>query len=788
MNVEDSTPIIVGVGQFTERLNSPSYRALCAVEIAAEACRRAFLDASSLEVLASSVDLIATTRTFADSTPQRSHPFGKSNNFPRSIAQRLGLNPARALWEKAGGDSPQRLVNEIFERLADGEVQVAVITGAEDISTARFLKSEGKVVDWSETVDGQVDDRGLGLKGMITHLTRMHRLVGAPSSYAICENARRRRMNLSREAYAQQMGRLFSPFTKVAAANPYSSSEQREYSADELSVPSERNRLIADPYPQRLVARDQVNQGAALIATTVGLARKLGIPESKWTYLHGYADAVERGLMDREDLGESKAAKFATRAALSAAGIAVDEISFFDFYSCFPIAVSSVASDELEMSPDDIRALTVTGGLPFFGGPGNNYSMHAIASMVEKVRAAPGAKGLVGANGGILSKYSVGVYSSEARAWARCDSAVLQARIDSLPAPKIAYEPEGEAVVESYTTVYEKGVPAYAVVVGRLVTTNERFLANSIEGDEDTLREMLQQDPLGRRFWVTARPQGNRFTFSASQLRQWFPAQSPVFKPSYEYCVVERKGNLLEVVINRPDVRNCLHPMANDELADIFDAFEADPTLWVAILSGAGTEAFCAGNDLKYTASGKPMWIPLTGFGGLTRRQRTKPVIAAVNGFAMGGGTEIALACDIVVADEKASFALTEVRVGLFAGAGGLVRLPRQLPRKIATELILTGRRLRASDAEKYGFVNRVVAAGEALDGAREIAAEILLASPTSVRISMESMNDAAAHPSDLGALQNVNRGRLDELLTSEDFFEGLAAFAEKRSPRWKNR
>lgn len=786
MSISDCTPIVVGVGQFTERLDSPEYRGLSPSDIAARAAFRACDDALGIGKLRESIDAIATTRTFEDSTPLPAK-FGKTNNFPRSIAKRLEINPALALWEKAGGNSSQQLINGFCERLAAGQVKMALVVGAEAISSVRHLSSKGETRDWSEVVEGSVEDHGWGVAGLMTRYNMLHRLAGAPPGYGLFENARRARLGLSRKAYALEMGRLFAPFCKVAEANPYSSSAQHAYSAVDLITVGERNRMIADPYPQRLVARDQVNQGAAVLLTTVGLARSLGIPESKWVFLHGYADVAEREIMERADLSASPAARMACTAALQKAGIGVDEVSYFDFYSCFPIPVFNAACDGLGLSPDDPRGLTVTGGLPFFGGPGNNYSMHAVATIVEKLRANPGAYGFVGANGGFMSKYSAGVYSTRPREWSVCDSKPLQAVIDALPAPELAVEADGPAKVETYTVVYDKGVPSYAIVIGRLEASNRRFLANSLDGDQQTLQAMLDGDPLGRSIHVRSTAKGNRFAFSETRLNELLPAPERVLRENYEYVSVERRGHLLEVTINRPDVRNCLHPMANDELAQVFDVFEADPDLWVAILSGAGGEAFCAGNDLKYSASGKPMWVPKSGFGGLTGRQRTKPVIAAVNGIAMGGGTEISLACDIVVADEKAQFALSEVKVGLIAGAGGLVRLPRQIPKKIANELILTGRRIGAEEMHSYGLVNRVVPAGTALDGARAIAAEILEASPTSVRLSMQVMNEADEFASEIGAVRHPTSA-IDDLLTSEDMIEGPLAFAQKRKPVWKNR
>lgn len=786
MSPSSTTPIIVGVGQFTERLGAPDFEGLSAYAIATRAAERAMDDALSLDRLRSEIDAIATTRTFEDSTPRRAQPFGKSNNFPHSIATRLGIEPRVAVWEKGGGNSPQHLVNEFSARLASSEFRMVLIAGAENISTARWLQAQGRRADWSETIEGNVENRGMGLQGLALRYNIRHGLLGTAPYYGLCENARRKRLGLTREQYLKTMGDLFAPFTEVAADNPFSSSNVAPSTSDDLITVSERNRMIADPYPQRLMARDQVNQGAALVLTTVGVARELGIAEERWIYLHGHADAAERELMQRRDLGLYPAAAMACKAALDQAGVTADDLSFFDFYSCYPIAVSSVAVDGLGMREDDPRGFTVTGGLPYFGGPGNNFSMHAIASMVEHLRRKPGSYGLVGANGGYLSKYSVGIYSTRPAAFAPCDSKGLQDEIDSWPAPAISDKPDGWATIETYTVVYAKGVPDYAVVVGR-TGSGERFLANTEAEDSETVEDMLESDPLGRRIFVRSTNRGNRFTFTEERMDELLPLRRPTFRGSYDYALVERRGHLLLVTINRPEVRNSLHPMANEELEEIWDAYEADPDLWVAVITGAGTEAFSAGNDLKYTASGKPMWVPRSGFGGLTNRTRVKPVIAAVNGFAMGGGTEMALASDVVVADERASFALSEVRVGLIAAAGGLVRLPRQIPKKIAVEHILTGRAIRAEQALNLGLVNRIMPAGQALTGALEIAEEILAVSPTSVRVSMKVMNEADEHASEASAASTPSEF-LDELLTSEDYLEGPKAFAEKRKPVWRNR
>jgi len=273
-----------------------------------------------------------------------------------------------------------------------------------------------------------------------------------------------------------------------------------------------------------------------------------------------------------------------------------------------------------------------------------------------------------------------------------------------------------------------------------------------------------------------------------ARMNERSPAQPLVLRDRYEHLLVRRDGHLLEVTINRPEARNSLHPMANDELDQVFDCYFADDDLWAAIITGAGDKAFSAGNDLVYSASGKRMWVPKNGFGGLTSRRRMpKPVIAAVNGYAMGGGCEIALACHLVVADATAQFALSEVKVGLIAGAGGLIRLPRTVPSKVATEMILTGRRITAAEALGYGLVNRVTDAGQALDGARALAAEILDGSPTSVRLSLQVMEETRGIPDVIDAVTRPSDA-FKELMSSEDAIEGITAFAQKRRPVWRNR
>jgi crotonobetainyl-CoA hydratase len=255
-----------------------------------------------------------------------------------------------------------------------------------------------------------------------------------------------------------------------------------------------------------------------------------------------------------------------------------------------------------------------------------------------------------------------------------------------------------------------------------------------------------------------------------------------------EFCSAERDGHVFTVTLERPEVMNALHPPAHLELDGLWNEFEADPDLWVAIVTGAGDRAFCAGNDLKFQASGGRLEMPASGFGGLTARYEiVKPVIAAVNGVAMGGGFEIALASDLIVAADTALFALPEPRVGLAALAGGIHRLPRQIGIKQAMGMLLTGRRVPAEEGQRLGFVNEVVPASDVLAAARRWADRIAECAPLSVRGSKQ----AAMRGLDAPTLREAVDGRYDQLhamIKSEDFREGPRAFAEKRKPRWQGR
>jgi acetyl-CoA C-acetyltransferase len=775
--IDPRTPILVAVGQTTVHWDATSAEQAPDPQSLLEgAAKAALADSGKPTPLAAAIDKVMVIRGNLDSVEGGTHPFGRSENPPGALATALGLAASGLVYSVVGGDQPQALVNEAAEQLFAGKAKAVLIAGSEALGAMKQALKARKKLDWSDNADGDYEDRGTG-PVLLSEYERKNGLGMPTQTYPAFEHALRARLGNSRESHVALMSEIWEGFSKIAAQNPYSQFSG-EHSREFLATSGKNNYPVADPYLKWHVAQDAVNQGAAVIVTTVAEAMALGIDPAKWIFLHGYAAAKDRLVTERSDLSRSRAIELALSTALDAAGKSPTDIAFFDLYSCFPCAVllaaEALALDWRKTVP------TVTGGLPFFGGPGNSYSLHAIATMTERLRAAPDQFGLILANGGFLSKEAVGIYSAIPKPqWQPVSSKAIQSQIDGMAAPQLLSE-TCEAMVETFTVTYQKGQPTRGYVIAK--TEAGRILARVRSGHRATLNALAAQDPVGTKVHIT-HVGGVNFLDADDRIGLDAPVTGIVRQ--FDEVLVERFGHVLQVTLNRPENMNALHSGVHFALHEIWDEYERDNDLWVAVVTGAGDRAFCSGNDLKVTARGGDMSMPHSGFAGLCSRfDRTKPVIAAINGVAMGGGLEIVMACDLAVADEKARLALPEVKVGLFAAAGGVHRIIQQIGRKAAMELVLTGRTLPASEARDLGLINVCVADGTCAEKAHELAAKLTQNSPTAIRASLEAINQLDKTGSVEQALK-VNNSIFGRLMRTKDFKEGVTAFAEKRSPNW---
>lgn len=500
--VSDNTPVIIGVGQYSERVGEAGYEALSYMDLGGRALAAAIADSGANAPVAPAIDTLAAIRAFEMSRPGKEPPFGAPDNIPGALAKRVGASPERLILSPTGGQTNQQYVGEFASAIAAGESQCAVIVGSEVISTALALAAKGETPDWSEQIGGTFEDRGFGLEGLLEPSLFAHGASGAIPLYALAENARRAKIGMGLEEYRSEIGKLFEPFTKVAANNPHAAAPKQR-SAEELATVTERNRIVAEPYARMTVARDQVNQAAAIIIASAATARELGVPEEKWVHIHAVTAATELPLLDRPDLAANPASIRSVETALDMAGKGLGDMAYLDFYSCFAIPVFNQC-DHFGLTSDDPRGLTLTGGLPFFGGAGNNYSAHAICEAVGKVREDRGSFALVGANGGWMSKYATGIYSTQPADWSgEARMAKLEMANDGVPRSD---EPFDSVTVETYTINHGRS-GSDAVWIGRN-DNGERVAGNADLSHEPTRALFEGGAPFGAKLAVSRDDRG----------------------------------------------------------------------------------------------------------------------------------------------------------------------------------------------------------------------------------------------------------------------------------------
>ena len=512
MHVDERTPVLVGSGQLTQREPDPR-AALAPLALTAEAARIAAHDAGAGDALLAALDTVVVVRSFSDTSWRFASPFGRDANPPRTLARALGAGAARRLvYTWPGGNMPQWSVNRLAAQIARGECDAALVAGGEALATQKAAQRAGLALDWRADPGGAPEMWGVSTRGW-SDVEDAHGMRGAIYAYPLFENAIRARHGRSLADHQRAMGELLAGFARVAAGNPLAD-RRRAYDADAIAQVRDDNPYIGFPYTRLMNANAFIDQSAAVILTSVGRARALGIPRDRWVFLHGGADAHDHWyICDRRDFHSSPAIRRVAERSFAMAGIAPADLEAIDLYSCFASAIE-VACAEIGLAADDPRGLTITGGLPYFGGPGNNYVTHAIAEMMHRMRARPGTFGLVTANGNYLTKHSAGIYSSEppGRPFSPADPAADQAELDAMPRAPFVALAEGAAEIETWTVMHERTGPAWSIVIGRR-DDGVRFIANT-PADAGLLAEMTHSDFVGCRGIV--RNDGTRNTFIPS--------------------------------------------------------------------------------------------------------------------------------------------------------------------------------------------------------------------------------------------------------------------------------
>jgi acetyl-CoA C-acetyltransferase len=488
MKDENRIPVIIGTGQLVDR-NATIERYLEPLEMLTQTAQSAVEDAGAGPALLKKLDTIALVGIVGW------HP----QNAPGLLGEQLGAHPANEFTTGTGGQMGVSLTNLVAGRIVNGESELALVGGSNNLKVLMKARSENVRLPWARGGQGQpelVDGDEAGTN----KLEEAYGMQMPPDVYPLFENALRAKLGLSIEAHRKRMGDLFEQFTRVAVNNPYAWFPVERSSA-ELTRVTETNRMISWPYTKYLNAILNTEQAASLLVCSVAKARAMGIPERKWVYWWGGAKSQEEAwwTSERPNFAACPSMQDTMVSTLVNAGVDISEINHIDFYSCFPVAVE-MACEVLGLDVADPRGFTVTGGLPYAGGPASAYTLHSLATMVNRLRDNPGHKGLVTGNGWYLTKHSAAVLSSAPKPGELPTSGLLEKLPSAdLPTEPVAVTdaPTGEGMIETYTVAYARdGRPNCGIVLGR-TASGQRFLANT-PGDPLILEEFVQLERVGQ--------------------------------------------------------------------------------------------------------------------------------------------------------------------------------------------------------------------------------------------------------------------------------------------------
>ncbi len=482
-----SCPIIVGAAQYTQPKDSP--QPLDPLSLMIKTCQMALADTGNDDI-----------KEYIDSLYMVNINSWSYKDAPSELSNVLGITPVEKVYLPDGGDSPQMLVNRTAKAIASGKSKAIIITGGEASYSVYREKKEKISLNWPKRKKHKYMEEKSEF--YTTSFENKYGMIYPSCTYAMFETAVRAASGRSLEQHREYMGCLFEHYSKIASKNPYAWS-QKSYTAKEIFTPSPKNRYVIHPYTKRMCSNMFVDQSASLIMTNEKIAKTLNIDPKLWIYPMGGADFKNVfNITHRPKLYDSPAAKEGSRLALKQAGLKLDDIDFFDIYSCFPSMVQ-IIMNEIGLSVDDPRDFTLTGGLPYFGGPMSNYSMHAIIEAVNLIRENPSKKIMVVANGGYNTKQSFGVYGTEPPVipWDERDDSEIQQSIFSKSLPDPIEDANNQITIEAYTIYYNReGIPKRVIVLGHL--ENSRRTLALIEANPELLLKLEQQELVGKTFPV----------------------------------------------------------------------------------------------------------------------------------------------------------------------------------------------------------------------------------------------------------------------------------------------
>jgi acetyl-CoA C-acetyltransferase len=477
------TPCVVGVAQKTYREEAGG--APEPLDQWEEMSRLAALDSGGSDVL-NAVDSLQVVYSMS----------WQYDDPPARLAERLGLGDVDRFYSGISGTTSQQLVSKASAEILVGGREMVLIASGEALATKKRLKKQGAKPEWSHP---PLEKRGMPFSDPFHPAEMAHRVFQAYLTFAIFDVARRAKLGIAPDANRQQAGEMLARMTSIAAKNP-DAWFRNERSASELIEVSATNRMVAYPYTKNMVSIMDVDMAAAILVTSHGKADALGIPLDRRISLRGWGSAQDPVYVaERDDLGRSLAMEVASREALTRAGVGIDEIEFLDLYSCFASSIN-FARDALGIANDDSRPLTLTGGLPYFGGPGNGYMSHAIVAMIKRLRETPTAYGIVSGVGMHMQNHVFGVYSGIPGEVAVPDEAGVQARMSTEKARTITNRATGPATLASYSVVHKREGRDAGVAICDLPDGSRCYAR--VEGD-DMLDSMERQEWVGREVELT---------------------------------------------------------------------------------------------------------------------------------------------------------------------------------------------------------------------------------------------------------------------------------------------